>query len=140
MYNVLLQTPHSVDPGITDGIREARTRMSNQPISLDNYRIEKELDPIIGRMDPGDLAAILALGFQCWIEDMDDLRGLPEEVRKPLMCAVRSGFVFGVGKVTHLVETQRRFGGSASWTEVCEELDEMIPGPDELSASIGDAS
>jgi len=39
--------------------------------------------------------------------------------------------------MTQLVETQRRFGGQASWTDVCDELDELLPAPEELSAKLG---
>jgi len=114
--------------------------MTNEPIDIEKYRTEKELEPIIGQMEGPDLAGILALAFQCWIEDMEELRCLPDNVRQPIMRAARAGFFFGVGKMTYLVETQRRFGGDASWTEVCEELDEVLPGPDELSARIGEPS
>ena len=60
---------------------------------------------------------------------------LPEEIRKPLVRAARSGFFFGVGKLTRLVEIQQQFGGKASLTEMCDELDELVPDPDELSAT-----
>jgi len=113
--------------------------MNHELINIEKYRTEKEIEPIIGRVAEGDLAGVLALQFQCWIEDMPELRCLPEEIRKPLVRAARSGFFYGVGKVTYLIQTQRRFGGQASWPEVCDELDDMIPPAEEISARIGEA-
>jgi len=86
-------------------------------------------------MSGGDLAGILALQFQAWLADIPELHVLSEEIRKPLVRAARSGFFLGVGKMTRLVETQHRFGGRASWTEMCDELDELVPSADELSAT-----
>jgi len=124
-------------------IGQKRRRKKNPPRTdrrLGKFRIEKELDPNFGEMCGGDLAGILALEFQAWLEDMPELRSLPQEVRKPLVWAARSGFFFGVGKMTRLVETQHRFGGKASWTEMCDELYELIPSPAELSAQMGESS
>jgi len=84
-----------------------------------------------------DLAGILALAFQCWIEDLEELPALPESIREPLVRAARAGFFFGIGKMTYLVEVQRRFGGTAPWSDMYEELDGVIPNPEELIARIG---
>jgi hypothetical protein len=91
-------------------------------------------------MCSGDLAAVLSVQFQAWLEDIPELHVLPPEIRKPLVRAARSGFFFAVGKMTRLVGTQHRFGGKASWTEMCDELDDLVPDPDELSAQLGDSS
>lgn len=112
--------------------------MNREPVSLERCRIDEELEPIIGQMQGGDLAGILALQFQAWLEDMPELHVLPEEIRKLLVRAARSGFFFGVGKMTRLVEAHHRFGGKASWTEMCDELGELIPGSDDLSALLGE--
>jgi len=114
--------------------------MEQKPTSLDQDRREKEPDPIIGQMAAGDLAAILSLGFQCWLEDKAELHSLPEDVRKPLVWALRSGFFYGIGKMAELVETHRRFGGQASWVNVCDELDALLPPAQELSARLGEES
>jgi len=66
--------------------------MTNDPIHIEKYRTEKEIEPIIGQMDGPDLAGILALALQCWIEDVEELRALPDKSGNP--SCVRRGQAF----------------------------------------------
>jgi len=64
---------------------------------------------------------------------MGELGLLPEDIRITLMRVVRAAFAFGVAKTSYLGDTNRRFEGSVSLQEVCDELDEILPEPEELA-------
>jgi hypothetical protein len=107
--------------------------MSPDLVSFAKYRVTKDLEPFIGQMNEAELANILALSFRRWIEGMDPLQRRPTDIRLTLMRVTRAAFFSGVGDTAYLADTNRRFGGNASWQRVCQELDKLIPEAESLA-------
>lgn len=104
---------------------------SRRPVDLIRYRVEKEVDPLIGQLGAPELADLLLMFFQCWLADLH-LESLQPEVRVSVLRIARSTFVQSIGRMAHLVETHKRFGGTVSWQDVCDELDRILPESDKL--------